>query len=150
MTSNMGAHVIQENFENMDMEKRNEITEATKEEVVGLLKQSISPEFLNRIDEIIMFTPLNKAEIHQIINLQLSGLSKLLLKKDIHIEFTHEVIEALTNKGFDPQFGARPVKRVIQKDILNQLSKEILAGKITATSHILLDAFDDKIVFRNK
>ena len=127
-----------------------QITEATKVEVVGLLKHTIRPEFLNRIDEIIMFTPLNIVEIHQIINLQLKGLSELLLKKDIHIDFTDEVIETLTNKGFDPQFGARPVKRVIQKDILNELSKKLLAGKITATSHILLDAFDDKIVFRNK
>jgi ATP-dependent Clp protease ATP-binding subunit ClpB len=150
MTSNMGAHIIQEKFEQMDMSKRDLITEATKIEVLGLLKQTIRPEFLNRIDEIIMFTPLNKAEIHQIIKLQLNGLNQLLLTKGIHIEFTDEVIETLTNKGFDPQFGARPVKRVIQKDILNALSKEILAGKITADSYILLDAFDDNIVFRNK
>ncbi|PHS53083.1 MAG: ATP-dependent chaperone ClpB [Lutibacter sp.] len=150
MTSNMGAHIIQEKFEEMDMSKRDVITEATKVEVLGLLKQTVRPEFLNRIDEIIMFTPLNKTEIHQIIRLQLNGLSQLLLTKDIHIEFTDEVIETLTNKGFDPQFGARPVKRVIQRDILNELSKEMLAGKITTDSYILLDAFDDKIVFRNK
>ena len=150
MTSNMGAHIIQEKFEKMDMKKRAEITEATKVEVVGLLKKTIRPEFLNRIDEIIMFTPLNKDEIHQIVRLQLKGLSKLLLTKNIHIKFTNEAVETLSNKGFDPQFGARPVKRVIQRDILNALSKEILGGKITSESHILLDAFDDKIVFRNK
>ncbi len=150
MTSNLGAHIIQENFDKMDMDKRDEITARTKVEVVELLRKTIRPEFLNRIDEIIMFTPLNKAEIHQIIKLQLNSLSDLLLGKDIHIDYTEEVIEALTNKGFDPQFGARPVKRVIQKDILNELSKEILSGKITASSRILLDAFDDKIVFRNK
>jgi ATP-dependent Clp protease ATP-binding subunit ClpB len=150
MTSNMGSHIIQENFENMDMEKRDIVTEATKVEVVNLLKQSIRPEFLNRIDEIIMFTPLNKEEIYQIIKLQLNNLVKMLKEKDIQIEYTTEVIEALAIKGFDPQFGARPVKRVIQRDILNELSKEILSGKITSSSHILLDAFDEKIVFRNK
>jgi ATP-dependent Clp protease ATP-binding subunit ClpB len=150
MTSNMGAHIIQDKLEDMDMEQRDIITAATKVEVIGLLRQTIRPEFLNRIDEIIMFTPLNRAEIHKIVQLQLNELSDILLEKDIHIEFSEEVIEALGNKGFDPQFGARPVKRVIQKEILNELSKEILAGKITATSHILLDAFDDTIVFRNK
>jgi len=150
MTSNMGAHIIQERFENMDMSKRDSITEATKAEVLVLLKETIRPEFLNRIDEIIMFTPLNKAEIHQIVKIQLDLLAKMLLTKDIHIDFSEDVIEALANKGFDPQFGARPVKRVIQKEVLNELSKEILAGKVTSDSHILLDAFDDKIVFRNK
>ncbi len=150
MTSNMGAHIIQEKFEKMDMEKRDLITEATKVEVLGLLKQTIRPEFLNRIDEIIMFTPLNKTEIQQIVRLQLNGLTKMLKEKDIQIEYTEDLVEALANKGYDPQFGARPVKRVIQRDILNQLSKEILSSKVTAESHILLDAFDDKIVFRNK
>ena len=150
MTSNMGSHIIQEKFNKMDMENRVQITETTKVEVLGLLKQTIRPEFLNRIDEIIMFTPLNQTEIHQIVEIQLKGLAKMLKEKDISIEFTEEAIETLAEKGFDPQFGARPVKRVIQKDVLNALSKEILAGKITASSHILLDAFDDKIVFRNK
>jgi len=150
MTSNMGAHIIQEKFEDMDMRKRDLITEATKIEVVGLLKQTIRPEFLNRIDEIIMFTPLNKEEIHKIVKIQLNGLAKMLSEKDIKINFTEEAIETLANKGFDPQFGARPVKRVIQKDVLNELSKEILSGRITAASNILLDAFDEKIVFRNK
>jgi len=150
MTSNMGAHIIQEKFEKMDMAKRDAITEATKVEVLGLLRQTIRPEFLNRIDEIIMFTPLNKSEIHKIVKIQLNNLSKMLLEKEIKIEFTEESIDALAEKGFDPQFGARPVKRVIQKDVLNGLSKEILSGRITASSHILLDAFDDKIVFRNK
>jgi ATP-dependent Clp protease ATP-binding subunit ClpB len=150
MTSNMGSTIIQERFENMDMAKRDLVVEATKAEVLVLLKQTIRPEFLNRIDEIIMFTPLNKAEIHQIVKIQLDALAKMLLTKDIHIDFSEDVIEALANKGYDPQFGARPVKRVIQKEVLNELSKEILAGKITADSYILLDAFDDKIVFRNK
>jgi ATP-dependent Clp protease ATP-binding subunit ClpB len=146
----MGAHIIQERFEKMDMNKRDSITEATKAEVLILLKETIRPEFLNRIDEIIMFTPLNEKEIKQIVKIQLDALAKMLLTKDIHIEFSEDVIEALANKGYDPQFGARPVKRVIQKEVLNELSKEILANKITPDSHILLDAFDDKIVFRNR
>ncbi|AMC12159.1 ATP-dependent chaperone ClpB [Lutibacter profundi] len=150
MTSNMGAGIIQEKFENIDMSKRALITKETKIEVVNLLKQSIRPEFLNRIDEIIMFTPLNKGEIGEIVKLQLNNLIKILIKKDIHLSYTDEAVNELIEKGFDPQFGARPVKRVIQRDILNELSKEILAGKITASSTILIDAFDGKIVFRNK
>ncbi|MDV7188261.1 ATP-dependent chaperone ClpB [Lutibacter sp. TH_r2] len=150
MTSNMGAHIIQEKFEKMDMKNRDLVTEATKVEVVGLLRQTIRPEFLNRIDEIIMFTPLNLEEIHKIVKLQLNGLIKMLKAQDIHIEYTEDLVDTLANKGFDPQFGARPVKRVIQKDILNELSKEILSGRVTSDSHILLDAFDNKIVFRNK
>ena len=150
MTSNMGAHIIQERFEKMDMAKRDQVTESTKLEVVDLLRQTIRPEFLNRIDEIIMFTPLNKIEIEQIVRLQLNGLIKMLKSKDIKIEYTEDLVETLAEKGFDPQFGARPVKRVIQKEVLNELSKEILSGKVTASSYILLDAFDDKIVFRNK
>ena len=97
-----------------------------------------------------MFTPLNKEEIQQIVKLQLNNLAALLLKKDIKIAYTPEVLETISNKGFDPQFGARPVKRVIQKEILNLLSKELLSGKITSTNTILLDSFDDKIVFRNQ
>jgi len=150
MTSNMGASIIQEKFENIDMSKRALITEETKIEVVDLLKQTIRPEFLNRIDEIIMFTPLNKKEIGEIVKLQLNNLIKILFKKDINLSYTDEAVEELIEKGFDPQFGARPVKRVIQRDILNELSKEILAGKITATSTILIDAFNGKIIFRNK
>ena len=150
MTSNMGSTIIQERFENIDMKKRDEVTEATKQEVIAILRQAIRPEFLNRIDEIIMFTPLNKVEIRQIVQLNLNNLAKLLKSKNIEIEFTDELIEAIVTKGYDPQFGARPVKRVIQRDILNELSKEILSGKVTSNSKILLDAFDDKIVFRNK
>ena len=149
MTSNMGAHIIQEKFEDIDMTKRDILTEATKVEVLGLLRQTVRPEFLNRIDEIIMFTPLNKKEIHQIVKLQLNNLAAMLKDKNIAIDFTKDVIEALAEKGYDPQFGARPVKRVIQKEVLNELSKELLSGKITSSSNILLDAFDDKIVFRN-
>jgi ATP-dependent Clp protease ATP-binding subunit ClpB len=150
MTSNMGAHIIQEKFEDMNMDNRDNVTEMTKIEVMGLLKQNIRPEFLNRIDEIIMFTPLNKKEVTQIVILQLKGLTKLLNGKSIEFSVTDEAVESLAVKGFDPQFGARPIKRVIQKEVLNKLSKDLLAGKITAESHILLDAFDGEFVFRNK
>ena len=149
MTSNMGAHIIQENFENLDMTKRDQITEATKTEVLGLLKQNIRPEFLNRIDEVIMFTPLNEKEVKQIVQLQIGLLTKMLGEKGIAFSSTDEAIESLTRQGYDPQFGARPIKRVIQRKVLNELSKEILAGKITSESSILLDAFDDELVFRN-
>ncbi|GAB1309221.1 ATP-dependent chaperone ClpB [Urechidicola sp. KH5] len=150
MTSNMGAHIIQERFENINMSERDDITDRTKFEVVELLKKTVRPEFLNRIDEIIMFTPLNLKEVQSIVKLQLKGLSKMLAEKDIVFDATDEAIETLGIKGFDPQFGARPIKRVIQKEILNQLSKELLAGNIIAEDSILLDAFDDKFVFRNK
>jgi ATP-dependent Clp protease ATP-binding subunit ClpB len=150
MTSNMGAHIIQENFENMNMEARDVVLETTKLEVLGLLKKTIRPEFLNRIDEIIMFTPLNKEEVRSIVELQLHGLSRMLKEKNIELTWTDDALDSLSVKGFNPQFGARPIKRVIQKEVLNNLSKELLKGNITATSKILLDAFDDQLVFRNK
>ena len=150
MTSNMGASIIQENFENMDMENREEVTEATKVEVMGLLKKTIRPEFLNRIDEIIMFTPLNRDEVTQIVRIQLNALTKMLKEKNINFSSTEDAIESLSKKGYNPQFGARPIKRVIQREVLNELSKEILAGKVASDDNILLDAFDDQFVFRNK
>ena len=149
MTSNMGAHIIQENLEDLDMTKRNTVMDKTKEEVLQLLNKSIRPEFLNRIDEIIMFTPLNRAEVKQIVGLQLNALTAMLKEKDIHFTITDQAIDALSKKGYNPQFGARPIKRVIQKEVLNTLSKEIIAGKITAESSILLDALNDTFVFRN-
>ncbi len=150
MTSNMGSDIIQNNFEDMDMNNRDQVIELTKIEVVNLLKKTIRPEFLNRIDEIIMFTPLNKEEVAQIVKLQLNMLTKMLKEKNIDFSATPEAIESLTEKGFDPQYGARPIKRVIQREVLNELSKEILAGNISAQSEILLDSFNDKFVFRNK
>lgn len=150
MTSNMGSQIIQENFKDFDMKDRDQVTETTKVEVLGLLRKTIRPEFLNRIDEIIMFTPLNENEVTQIVKLQLNQLTDMLADKGIALSATDEAIESLSRQGFDPQFGARPIKRVIQKKVLNELSKEILAGKVTANSNILLDAFDDKLVFRNK
>ena len=150
MTSNMGSAIIQENFENMDMKDREIVTENTKIEVMGLLKKTIRPEFINRIDEIIMFTPLNRDEVTQIVRLQLNALTKMLKEKNINFSTTEDAVESLSKKGYNPQYGARPIKRVIQREVLNELSKEILAGKITSDNNILLDAFDDKFVFRNK
>lgn len=148
MTSNMGSHIIQEKFDALsDIDSA---MEAAKVEVLGLLKQSVRPEFLNRIDDIVIFTPLNKDNIKEIVGLQLKGLSKMLAKQNITLDATEEAMMHLAARGYDPQYGARPVKRVIQKEVLNQLSKEILAGTITTDSIILLDAFDDKLVFRNQ
>jgi len=148
MTSNMGSQIIQERF---DAVKDPETAmEGAKVEVLALLKQTVRPEFLNRIDDIIMFTPLTEKNIKKIVGLQLKGLTKMLAKQNITLDATDEAISYLSKKGFDPQFGARPVKRVIQKEVLNQLSKEILAGKITTESIILLDSFNDTLVFRNQ
>jgi ATP-dependent Clp protease ATP-binding subunit ClpB len=149
MTSNMGSQIIQEKFENLKggIEAA---TEAAKVEVLGLLKQTVRPEFINRIDEIVMFTPLTNANIAQIVGLQLKSVTKMLAQQGITMDATPEAIQYLSEKGYDPQFGARPVKRVIQRDVLNELSKEILSGKITTDSIILIDAFDGKLVFRNQ
>ncbi len=148
MTSNMGSDIIQERFDTVkDPETA---MEGAKIEVLALLKQTVRPEFLNRIDDIIMFTPLSKQDIHKIVELQLKGVSKMLLKQNIVLDATPEAIKYLSEKGFDPQYGARPVKRVIQREVLNELSKEILAGKITTDSIILLDSFNEALVFRNQ
>lgn len=147
MTSNMGSQIIQEKFE--ASQNTESATEAAKIEVLGLLKQQVRPEFLNRIDDIVMFTPLDEQNIKAIVRLQLKGLSKMLAQQNITIDATEEAVNWLAQKGFDPQFGARPVKRTIQKEVLNTLSKEILTGKISAESIILIDAFDDQLVFRN-
>jgi ATP-dependent Clp protease ATP-binding subunit ClpB len=149
MTSNMGSQIIQEKFENLKGSVE-AATEAAKVEVLGLLKQTVRPEFINRIDEIVMFTPLTNANIGQIVGLQLKSVKKMLALQSITLDATPEAIEYLSEKGYDPQFGARPVKRVIQRDVLNELSKEILSGKITTDSIVLIDAFDGKLVFRNQ
>ncbi len=149
MTSNMGSHLIQENFEKLTERNRDEIIAKTKVEVFELLKKSIRPEFLNRIDETIMFTPLTRENVHQIVELQFIGIAKMLEENDIHITATAEAIDWLAQLGFDPQFGARPVKRVIQKRVLNELSKQILAGKVEKDANIVLDVFNKEFVFRN-
>ncbi|HBI41045.1 MAG TPA: ATP-dependent chaperone ClpB [Tenacibaculum sp.] len=149
MTSNMGSDIIQEKFENMKQDIYSTM-EIAKTEVLGLLKQSVRPEFLNRIDDIVMFTPLSEINIKNIVELQLNGVKKMMANKNITIDATEEAILYLAKKGYQPEFGARPVKRVIQKEILNALSKEILAGKVVTDSIVLLDAFDDQLVFRNQ
>ncbi|MBK0368343.1 ATP-dependent chaperone ClpB [Flavobacterium agrisoli] len=149
MTSNMGSQIIQDKFENLkaDVEAA---AEAAKVEVLGLLKQTVRPEFINRIDEIVMFTPLSVDNITRIVSLQLKSVTKMLALQGITMDATPEAIAYLSQKGYDPHFGARPVKRVIQREVLNQLSKEILSGAITTDSIILLDAFDNQLVFRNQ
>jgi len=149
MTSNMGSQIIQEKFENLKGSVE-AATELAKLEVLGLLKQTVRPEFINRIDEIVMFTPLSTENIAQIVGLQLKSVTKMLAQQGITMDATPEAIAYLSEKGYDPQFGARPVKRVIQRDVLNELSKEILSGKITTDSIVLIDAFDGKLVFRNQ
>ena len=148
MTSNMGSHIIQEKFETVkDMDTA---MEAAKVEVLGLLKQTIRPEFINRIDDIVMFSPLTRKNIQRVVELQLKGVSTMLNKQGITLDATEDAIKFLGDKGFQPEFGARPVKRTIQKEVLNKLSKEILSGAISTDSIILLDAFDDELVFRNQ
>ncbi|MDI5888280.1 ATP-dependent chaperone ClpB [Flavobacterium yafengii] len=149
MTSNMGSQIIQEKFENLKGSVE-AATEAAKVEVLGLLKQTVRPEFINRIDEIVMFTPLTNENITKIVGLQLKSVTKMLALQGITMDATPEAVAYLADKGYDPQFGARPVKRVIQRDVLNELSKEILSGKITTDSIVLIDAFDGKLVFRNQ
>ena len=149
MTSNLGSHIIQEKFENLNDDNRDMLMEEAKQDVFTLLKKTIRPEFLNRIDETIMFTPLSKNEVNKIVKLQLKILQKMLSTKNINIEFDDNAIEWLSDKGFDPQFGARPIKRVIQKDVLNLLSKEILKGNISSDNKIIITLEEGKIVFKN-
>lgn len=150
MTSNMGSHIIQENFEKVTEANKEEIVQRTKDEVMVLLRQTIRPEFLNRIDEVIMFQPLMKNEIKGIIKMQLDSLKKLVAQNGINLQFSDYVLDFLAENGYDPQFGARPLKRLIQKEIVNQLSKRILAADIDKTRPVLVDVFDGTVVFRNE
>ena len=149
MTSNLGSHIIQENFERIDEGNREEIVDNTREEVMGLLKQTIRPEFLNRVDEVIMFQPLMREEIKGIINIQLQQLKDLLGRSGINLEFSDYALDYLAVQGYDPQFGARPLKRLIQKEIVNLLSKKILSGDIDKSRPVLIDVFDGVVVVRN-
>jgi len=149
MTSNMGSQIIQETFEKYPNDTERAIDES-RDEVLQLLKETVRPEFLNRIDDIIMFTPLNAKNIRSIVKLQLQSLFRMVAKEGILLDATDEAIDYLAQKGFDPQFGARPVKRIIQKEVLNKLSKEILSGTVQRDAVILLDAFDNQLVFRNQ
>jgi ATP-dependent Clp protease ATP-binding subunit ClpB len=150
MTSNLGSQIIQENYEKAKDAESEELFERTKIEVMLVLKSSLRPEFLNRIDEVIMFTPLGKSQIESIVKLQLHMLSERLVKSDIHLVVTPDALAYLADKGYDPQYGARPVKRTIQKEVMNELSKYILSGKVDKSEAVVLDVFDGQIVFRKK
>jgi ATP-dependent Clp protease ATP-binding subunit ClpB len=149
MTSNIGSHLIQENFKDLDEHNQEKIVAKTKAELFELLKETIRPEFLNRIDELIMFTPLNRKELRDIVKLQFQGVQHTLQDMGIQVEATVDALDWLAQLGYDPQFGARPLKRVIQKRVLNELSKEILAGKVEKDSKIKLDVVDNHFFFSN-
>ena len=150
MTSNLGSNIIQGNFEHVSEQNKESVVEKTKAEVVNLLKQTIRPEFLNRIDEIIMFQPLMKNEIRGIIQIQLNELKKLVAKNGVELQFSDYALDYLAENGYDPQFGARPLKRLIQKQIVNQLSKKLLAGDVNKLQPVMVDVFDGVVVFRNE
>ena len=149
MTSNIGSNIIQENFKDYNEFDKDEVINKTRTQLFELLRQTIRPEFLNRIDEIIMFTPLGRDEIQEIVKMQFRQLQHTLAEMGITIEASEEALDWLAQLGYDPQFGARPLKRVIQKKIMNELSKQILAGKIDKDSRIRLDMFDNQFVFLN-
>ena len=149
MTSNMGSQVIRENFAGITDENHAEVIEKTKEEVLDMLKQTIRPEFLNRIDEIIMFTPLNEREIEEIVGIQVNGIKRMLAKNGVQLEVTPAALGYLAKEGYNPEFGARPVKRVLQRMVLNRLSKDILAQKVDREHPIIIDVKDDELIFRN-
>jgi ATP-dependent Clp protease ATP-binding subunit ClpB len=150
MTSNIGSQIIQESFERMDETNEDEVLASTKAKVYELLKKTIRPEFLNRIDEIIMFKPLTRGEVRGIVELQFNQLKKMVRNNNIEITATEKAIDWLAQLGYDPQFGARPLKRVMQKKVLNELSKQILAGKINKDDHIELDVDKkNEFIFRN-
>jgi ATP-dependent Clp protease ATP-binding subunit ClpB len=150
MTSNIGSHLIMDAFEGVKEKDIEEATAKAKLDVMNLLRQTIRPEFLNRVDEIIMFQPLLRKEIMGIVKIQLNALKKLVADNGITLQFSDYALEFLSDQGFDPQFGARPLKRLIQKEIVNQLSKRILAGDIDKTKPVLVDVFDGVVVFRNE
>ena len=149
MTSNLGSSLIRENFDRMTAANHDEVVESTKNQVLDLLKKTIRPEFLNRIDDIIMFTPLNQKEIRSIVNLQLNSVKKMLAENSVTLDFTEAALDLIADKGYDPQFGARPVKRVIQKMVLNELSKELLGGRVNRERPIVIDRQGEQLIFRN-
>jgi len=149
MTSNIGSHIIQENLQNINEANRSEVLEKTKIQVFELLKKTIRPEFLNRVDETIMFAPLNQNEVRQIIKIQFNTIIDLLKEKHIEIEITEKAIDFLSDESYNPQFGARPVKRVMQKYIINDLAKQIIADKIQKDKKIVLDANENGIIYKN-
>jgi ATP-dependent Clp protease ATP-binding subunit ClpB len=150
MTSNIGSHLIQDNFDTLTEFNKDEVLAKTKSEVFELLKKTIRPEFLNRIDEVIMFEPLNREDVANIVKIQFQQIVDRLAEQQVIISATDEAIDWLAQLGFDPHYGARPVKRVIQKQILNELSKQLLANKVNKDKEIIVDVFDGQFVFLNK
>ena len=149
MTSNLGSSLIRERFEHLTRENRDHVISQTRDDVMEMLKKTIRPEFLNRIDEIIMFTPLDEEQIRQIVTLQLSSVKRMLAKNGITLEATDAAINLLAKAGYDPEFGARPVKRAIQSMVLNQLSKDIIAMRVNRDRPITIDAAGDQLIFKN-
>ena len=149
MTSNMGSHLIMDALEGVQKPSE-ELLEKTKLQVFDLLKQQIRPEFLNRIDEIIMFTPLTREDVKDIVKLQIHRLASMLGKRDIRLEAEDSALNVMADQGYDPQFGARPIKRVIQRDLMNELSRQILEGKVEPKDTIVVKGDGDKLVFENK
>lgn len=149
MTSNMGSHIIQENFAELEGKNIDMVVDSTREQVMDLLKQTLRPEFLNRVDDVIMFRPLMRDEIKGIIRIQLENLQRQLAEQDIELKFSDYALSYLAERGFDPQYGARPLKRVIQKDIINMLSRKIIAGEVDKSKPLMIDVFDGVVVIRN-
>jgi len=150
MTSNIGSNVIQQNFEGMTEENRGKVIRKTQRMVFEILKQTVRPEFLNRIDEVVTFQPLSRRDIRKITRLQLNNLQTVMKKQDIDLEFTDHAMDWLAEEGFDPEFGARPLKRVIQRKVLNRLSDAILLDEIKPNTKTILDVFDGTVVFRKQ
>ena len=148
MTSNLGSGIIQERFENLDEKNISTIMDYAKKEVMTLLRKTLRPEFLNRIDETIMFTPLTKENVKEIVKIQMTGIEKLAAKNNVSLTATDDVINYLSEIGYNPQFGARPIKRALQREVLNQLSKDILASKIAPGDVVVMDVFEEQVVFR--
>jgi ATP-dependent Clp protease ATP-binding subunit ClpB len=149
MTSNVGSEVIQDNLSRLNDKNREEILEKTKIDVLEILKASVKPEFLNRIDEIIMFHPLTMSNVKEILKLQIDGVKKLMEEKGLELRFTNYAMDYLCNKGYDPSYGARPVKRLLQRELVNELAKALLEGNLNKEKPIIVDYFDDVLVFRN-
>lgn len=149
MTSNMGSSYIQSQMEKLNSANKDEVVEETKKEVMNMLKKTIRPEFLNRIDETIMFLPLTEKEIKQIVLLQIKSVQKMLAGNGVELKLTDAALDFLSQVGYDPEFGARPVKRAIQRYLLNDLSKKLLAQEVDRSKAIIVDAQGDGLVFRN-
>ena len=150
MTTNVGSSVILEHYEKVNDKNKDEIYAKTKEEMYEVLKQALRPEFLNRIDEMVLFTPLNKEEVGKIVGLQLNKVKKMLAGNEVTLELSKAALDWITDKSYDPEFGGRPVKRVIQKNILNELSKQFLSGRIDKQSSVIVGASKGELTFKNK